>query len=173
MPFGGQLNLTDTWGLLLGPLEISRPDGTFSGDGIIRSDFEGNRLEPIRLAEPALALGFGSDGNYFVGSLGLSQYSDTGGYAVRIANEIGGILSPIARVQIVRGRILNPRFAAGEFGFVFSADRPSRHSIETSTNLVNWAPVLNLTNQPGLNPVAVPLSSGSSRQFFRLVELAP
>ena len=61
-------------------------------------------------------------------------------------------------------------FSAGGFRFTLRGEFAQAYQLETSTNLLNWTPLLTLTNWYGQSRFADEAATGACPCFYRAIE---
>ncbi|MBA4149060.1 MAG: hypothetical protein H0X66_13165 [Verrucomicrobia bacterium] len=103
-----------------------------------------------------------------------AQPAQSGDYRARIKNAGGEVYTTTALIQIAPPTppaFQNYSINSGQFGFSVSGDSGDRYILETSTNLVQWLFVRNLTNVNGTISVAEPVEADGNH-YYRL-QIAP
>ena len=106
--------------------------------------------------------------NYITPALTLA---DNGAiYLVRITNSTSSVFSTPAVLTITTPRIGTFSISTnGNFSFVVNTDDSRPHTIEVSTNLVNWSPVATNSAINGVINYSSAVTSGDRQRFYRAV----
>jgi len=100
--------------------------------------------------------------------LNNTQVSNAGSYTVRISNSVGSVTSLPAILTVASGRVLTINAGANGSQLVVQGEVNANYTIEASSDLLQWAPLATLFNNPQTWQFTDTTASGVSRRFYRL-----
>ena len=105
-------------------------------------------------------------------SLSNAQSTNAGSYNVVVSNIVGSVVSPGAQLTVIPPIQFTSAatLSSGAFKFSFTGTTGIQYVIETSTNLVTWTVLTNLTDSA--NPVTF-TDSNSTPQTMRFYRVLP
>lgn len=101
-----------------------------------------------------------------------AQYADAGNYSVLVTNVAGAVASSNALLSILTASPAELQAitwvpADGSIQLRIMGDPGATYYVQTSTNLVDWAPLTNVTIQTGSLDLSLTGSTNDARRFFR------
>ena len=149
----------------------------------------------IAQAPQSIAIGIGSNATFSVTASGLSPYYyqwlfngtnlagatnstftldsvfpvNAGSYFVSVANSYGHTLSPPATLTVIPLSLIAPQWVNGGFQFGFNMVPGVNYTLEYSSNLVTWYPLISFTGNSGPFMVLDPDAIDNPYRFYRVV----
>jgi hypothetical protein len=96
------------------------------------------------------------------------QSTNAGTYTVRVSNSVGAVTSDPAVLTVASGQISSLAFTPSGVELTVQGEAGANYTIETSSDLVDWQPLVTLFNNPPNWQFTDPTATGVSQRFYRL-----
>jgi hypothetical protein len=96
------------------------------------------------------------------------QVSNAATYTVRVTNSVGSVTSTAATLTVTSGQFSSVTIISNGVQLTVQGELGANYTIETSSDLVDWQPLVTLFNNPQNWQFTDPTATGVSQRFYRL-----